>query len=536
MRKRTASFLLWLRPLPLVVVVGVLCQAQGPPTEKDIDATVWNEIRLIEREQNFNIEIFLENRDAKSIVQGNAYWVGRVHIDKGVPYVTEFPSSSAKSSAPLTSRIVPAGFVSMILPDLAGPDQDYYDWKYGGEQISGGSRCWVFDLKPKEAKAYGAFVGRVLVAETDQMIIRYDGTFMSNPKKHSPYLHFISVRAKSGVDGQWVPWNVYINEKDPVRPIKGGSELRVRITAWGFQRQIHSEQAVAELQTEGPIKGSQERSTDVRDPHELDRAVEQMVVAWMTAEGLLARPGQTEADLNGVAAELVRKNNEVCPEIQVRLLLTTPLEDFTIGCTVVISKEVLNVASDDAVVSLLLAPLLAHILLSHPIKPVYADLLQSDGREVLRKLSLARTNDDIEDDDRKALELLVNSQSPANLARMGSFLRPAEEHCRHMPALFLQPRVGNAIPACDPRRPIMQLIRLAPRIAIGAPAFSLGSRSVLDPVTDTVQLLNPSLEQEPFQLIPLDVNPRQFVETPSPDPILPPEPLPRRPAVPPLKW
>jgi len=537
MKRRIASFLLCVRPLPLIVVVSVLCQAQAPPTERDIDATVWNENRLIARPQDFNIEIYLENRDAKSVVQGNAYWVGRVRIDKGAPSVAEFPSSLGRSSAASrTSRIVPAGFVSMIFPDLAGPDQDYYEWKYGGEQISGSVRCWVFDLKPKEATAYGAFVGRVLVAEADQMIVRYDGTFMSNPRKPSPYLHFISVRAKSGLDGQWFPWNVFINEKDLARPINGSRELRARVVTWGFQRQALEEQAVAELQAEGTIRGGLEQSNTVRDPHEFERAVEQMIVAWMTAQGLLARSGQTETGLRSVAAGLVKKNNLVCPEIQVRLLLTTPLEDFTIGCTAVISKEALNVASDDAVASLLLAPLVAHILLNRPTKPLYADMLQADVHQVLKKLSFARTAEDIEEDDKKGVELLVNSQSQSNLARMGSFLRSAAEHCGHMPALFLQPRLGNPVPACDARRPIMQLIRLAPRKPDGLPAFSLGSRSVLDPVNDTVQLFAPSPEQEPFQLLSLDVNPRQFGETPAPDPVLPPDVLPRRRAVPPIKW
>ena len=536
MKKTIVPFLVRLWLLPFVTVVAPLCRAQSPPTDKDIDATVWNETRLTERRQNFNIEIFLESRDARSIVQDNAYWVGRVHLYKGVHHVAEFPSSLARLSLPLMSRIVPAGFVAMVFPDLAGPDLDFYDWKYGGEQISGGVRCWVFDLRPKEATAYGAFVGRILVAEADQMIVRFEGTFTSNPKKHSPYLHFISVRAKSGFDGQWVPSNVYISEKDLARPINGSSELRARVMTWGFQQQALTEQAVAELHVEGPIQRRVDPFTAVRDPHEFDRAVEQMMVEWMTAQGLLARPGQTEAGLKGVVAGLVKKNNSSCSEIQVRVLLTTPLEGFTIGCTVVISKEMLNVASDDAVASLLLAPMLAHILLNHPNKPVYADMLQADADEVLKKLSFAGTAEDIQEDDRKGLELLVNSQSQGNLARMGSFLRSAAEYCRRMPALFLQPRLGNAIPACDGRGPIMKLIPLAPRRIEGVPAFSLGSRLILDPVTDIVQLLYPSQDQEPFQLTALDLNPRQFVDTPSPDPILPPDPLARRRAVSPIKW
>jgi hypothetical protein len=50
------------------------------------------------------------------------------------------------------------------------------------------------------------------------------------------------------------------------------------------------------------------------------------------------------------------------------------------------------------------------------------------------------------------------------------------------------------------------------------PAFSLGSRSVLDPVMDIAQLVEPSLEQTPFQVSGLDMNPMQFVQA---NPLIP---------------
>ena len=55
------------------------------------------------------------------------------------------------------------------------------------------------------------------------------------------------------------------------------------------------------------------------------------------------------------------------PAVHCRILLTSPLESFTVGHTIVLSRGLIDVLPDEASLATMIAHELAHIVLSHPV-------------------------------------------------------------------------------------------------------------------------------------------------------------------------
>ena len=67
--------------------------------------------------------------------------------------------------------------------------------------------------------------------------------------------------------------------------------------------------------------------------------------------------------LETVVANLEITNDlEIEPPVRCRVLLTTPLESFTIGHTIVISRGLIDVLPDEASLAMVLAHELGHVL------------------------------------------------------------------------------------------------------------------------------------------------------------------------------
>src|ERR1051325_9800633 len=74
-----------------------------------------------------------------------------------------------------------------------------------------------------------------------------------------------------------------------------------------------------------------------------------------------------------VASNLQITNNlEIEPEVRARVLLTSPLESFTIGNTIVLSRGLIDVLPDEASLAMIVAHELAHIALGHTIDTKYS--------------------------------------------------------------------------------------------------------------------------------------------------------------------
>src|SRR6202030_3413442 len=120
--------------------------------------------------------------------------------------------------------------------------------------------------------------------------------------------------------------------------------------------------------------------------------------------GVLAPDGEVSKVLQTVLNNLEITNKlEIQPEVRARVLLTTPLESFTVGHTVVISRGLLDVLPDEASLAMVLAHELGHIALGHRLDTKYAfgDRMAFPDQETFERLDFGRSASDEDAADKK---------------------------------------------------------------------------------------------------------------------------------------
>ena len=90
---------------------------------------------------------------------------------------------------------------------------------------------------------------------------------------------------------------------------------------------------------------------------------------------------------------LVTNNIDLQGDIRCRVLLTSPLESFTIGHTIVVSRGLLDVLPDEASLAMVLAHELSHIVLGHQFdtKLAFNDRMFFPDEESFQRLDFKRS-------------------------------------------------------------------------------------------------------------------------------------------------
>src|SRR5262249_24345592 len=97
-----------------------------------------------------------------------------------------------------------------------------------------------------------------------------------------------------------------------------------------------------------------------------ERQAEDNVIQRLEKAALLAPDGEVNRVLETVATNREVTNSlDIQPEVRARVLLTSPLESFTIGHTIVLSRGLIDVLPDEASLAMIIAHELAHISLGH---------------------------------------------------------------------------------------------------------------------------------------------------------------------------
>jgi Zn-dependent protease with chaperone function len=107
-----------------------------------------------------------------------------------------------------------------------------------------------------------------------------------------------------------------------------------------------------------------------------------------------------------------------------RVLLTTPIETFSIGHAIVISRGLIDVLPDEASLALVLADELAHIALGHPTPTQFAfrnQTMLSDA-DLLQRFRFQRSQDQIASAGAKTMEIMRVSPYQ-KMANAGLFLK-----------------------------------------------------------------------------------------------------------------
>jgi len=198
---------------------------------------------------------------------------------------------------------------------------------------------------------------------------------------------------------------------------------------------------------------------------------------------------------------MITNKLDLQPEVRCRVLLTTPLESFVVGHTIVISRGLVDVLPDEASLAMVLSRELAHITLGHRFDTRYAftDRLMFADTQTYSHLAFGHTT-----------EYLKNSPYSDKLTNVGLFLRALDTRAAQLPALN-HPHLGTSLVASSAapspagskpsaaNQPGTHLLHMsalmtsAPQLEIRKldqiAALPLGGRVRMNPWTNTVTMV-----------------------------------------------
>ena len=229
---------------------------------------------------------------------------------------------------------------------------------------------------------------------------------------------------------------------------------------------------------------------------------------------MLAPPGEVDKILATVVNNLLVTNNiDLQGDFHCRVLLTSPLESFTIGHTIVISRGLLDVLPDEASLAMVLRTNSATScwdIGSTPSSPS-TTRCSSPTKTLSSASTSSATAADEEAADTKALELLKNSPYKDKLGNAGLFLKALQQKAPELPNL-IRPHLGNSFAGGKSIR-MSSLLTSAPALdekkLDQIAALPLGGRIKVDPWSDQVELskakpvaLTSAREKMEFEITP----------------------------------
>jgi len=505
--------------------------APADPMDPVVDRIIERENALVQAFANYSplVETYIQNLAPDPVLgavpKNDTYFLGKLDLTKGVTGrpLTAAPGFGSAFKNAITQiysiRYLADGFAKLILVDGKNFSRDQYDFKYVRKEFLGEVRCLVFDVQPKARTGDGKFFGRIWVEEKDYTIVRFNGAYGTSDSSKK-YFHFDSWRQKMG-PGYWLPVYVYSEESD-YGYFLGRRKLRFKAQTrlWGYNLALPDQQDertnlfVESEKIRDDIAGMADLNP-VLAQRAWERQAEENVIQRMQQTGVIAPDGEVNKVLETVVTNLEVTNNLTFdPPVRARVLLTSPLESFTIGRTIVVSRGLIDVLPDEASLAMVLAHELAHIALDHHVNTKYAfhDRMLFDDAKTFRELVLKRDETEEAAADEKALELLNNSPYRDKLASAGLFLKALQHRAPQIPNL-LRPHLGNYLaegkvirmkPLMD-GAPELELARLD-QIA----ALPLGGRVRVDPWDITARLvkaepvaLQSTREKMPFEVTPI---------------------------------
>jgi hypothetical protein len=451
------------------------------------------------------------------------YFLGRLDMSDG-PEDTSFigqPGFGRRMVNHLTGlyamRFLPLGFAQMVVLD-ADFQKKYYDFTFVRREFLGEVRCLVIDVQPKRDAPPGRFLGRIWVEDQDYNVVRFNGTYSPAPKS-SYYLHFDSWRLNLRT-GAWLPAYVFSEESDMKTNFGKPLRFRAQTRLWGYDlKGLNKNTEFTQILIDSPqsVKDQSDAAADASPllaQRMWERQAEDNAIDRLQKIGLLAPPGDVDKILLTVVNNLLLTNNiDLGFDIRCRVLLTSPLESFTIGHTIVISRGLLDVLPDEASLAMVLAHETSHIVLGHPFdtKLAFNDRMFFPDQDSFQRMDFKRRSADEEAADVKALELLKNSPYKDKLASAGLFLKALQEYAPALPNL-IRPHLGDGLASSKSIR-MSNLLASAPQLepqrTDQIAALPLGGRIKLDPWTDQVELakakpvaLNSPHDKMPFAITP----------------------------------
>jgi hypothetical protein len=462
------------------------------------------------------------DKNLGAVPDGDKYFLGRAELAKGVEIeplsgVNGMKRKMLDSLGDLFStEFLPRGFLQMIYVDMNGFDRQHYKFDYVRREFLGEVRCLVFDVDPLPNGDKGRFVGRIWVEDQNYHIVRFNGVY-SGSSRSSYFFNFDSWRVNAGKN-EWLPAFIY-SELGVNSPRTMAHAFKAQTRLWGYALG-HSgeEQVLSKVEVEAPMPvNDQTEIADDNSPLQAQRSwshqAEDNVAAHLEQLGLMARYGDVDKVLETVVNNLEVTNDlDIQPEIRCRVLMTSTLESFTMGHTIVLSRGLVDVLPDEASLAAILAHELGHIVLGHRMDTQFAfvNRLRFDERETFRHLSFARTPEEEQAANKKGIELLKNSPYKDQPQTAQLFLQVLHNRSKAIPNL-ISPHLGDRVltswtinSATPSETPTAG--KSATNVIAALP---LGGRIKIDPWNDQLRMLKSKpvgavaeYEKMPFEVTP----------------------------------
>lgn len=478
--------------------------------EREEIATFWRYDPVVE----IYIQDMKPDAETEAAPVSDHYFLGSGDLAKGV-VDRRFLSSDKEREGRLIGRSASrrdGNFVKMAYMDPNGFDRQHYEFEFVRREFLGEVRCLVFDVTPMPDSGEERFRGRIWAEDQNFTIVRFNGVHTSKAGTKEYEVHFDSWRFNVQ-PRVWLPSYIYAQESDGKRR---DPEFKAQIRFWGYGlKSGHGEEEFQEAwDASSAAGGREEQEPSDASPLEAERNWQrggaQRTIDELQLIGLIAPRGEIDQVMETVVNNLEVTNNlDIQPEIQCRTLLTTTLESFSVGHTIVLSRGLLDALPDEASLAAMLAQEMATILAAAPEKP---DGKLHDGNSLASfvesgHFTLKYSDSEIQSANQKALELLRNSPYKNKLDGAGLFLEQVGDEYKVLSAL-ISPRVGerahfgNELAGQEANRRTAKSDRFV--------AARMGTRVKLDPWSNQVVLLKAkpttlqaARENPPFELFPL---------------------------------
>ncbi|MFZ0802071.1 MAG: M48 family metalloprotease [Terriglobales bacterium] len=528
-----------MRSFRTVVCLLLVSSMAGVAAENKVSATLSFDQtvdRVVEREHKFVETMMRMHPLAETYIQNlhedgdhnvepvnDQYFLGRIDLNHG-PRDSVFQRRHKgflrhvlnPFPAALSYRFLPQGFAQMVMLD-ADFQKSNYRFTFVRREFLGEARCIVIDVQPREKAPKGLFTGRIWVEDRDFNIVRFNGTY-SGHSDYTYYLHFDSWRFNLQAD-VWLPSYVYVEESGTQRnsALFHDLYLKAQTRLWAYDpEQLNHEEEFTQIKVDSVVddRPVAKDNAPVEAQRMWERMAEDNAVDHLQKIGVLAPPGDVDKILQTVVNNLIITNKlQIEPDVRCRVLLTLPLESFTIGHTIVVSRGLLDVLPDEASLAMILAHELAHIALGHHVdtRLAFNDRFFFADADAFQRLHFERSAADEEAADTKAMELLANSPYKEKLLNAGLFLKTLQAHSPVLTNL-ISPRLGSKMTTGNSTR-MTALFNAAPTLEKQrldqVAALPIGSRIKLDPWSNQLTMMNAtpvalvsSREKMPFEVTP----------------------------------
>jgi hypothetical protein len=484
------------------------------------------------------IQIVKHDDEMQTVPASDHYYLGRLDLSDGYHEKffldvekTGFVAEVGKAFSPMrflqhdlhrfwTIDYLPIGFAAMVFPDAQGFDKNKYTFQFLRREFLGDVKCLVFHVVPKDMKDRGAFLGRIWVEDHDYNIVRFNGVYV-HQALITRYFHFDSWR-NNVKPGLWLPSQIYSEESEAKAGIlnkKVRFKCQTRLWAYDLKHSGRQEEfSEIEIEQDKQVSDESEKGTDFSPLMSLrawERESEDNVVDRLEQAGLIAPPGPVDKMLEQIVTNVEAGNDlDIEPEVRCRVLLTAPLESASIGHTIVISRGLLDTLPTEASVAMILTHELGHIARGEQIDTKYSfgDRMQFNDNVAYQRFPFKRTEEQEDEADKKALELLKKSIYGDKLKEAGLYLRQLQERAPDITHLT-EAHLGNGLTVKNTVTRMAVLMNgapeLKPRDLSQIPALPLGGRIKISAWDGKIELLKAKAVQPnfPSEKMPFEIAP-----------------------------